>query len=45
MLIVGDKELEAKTVSVRTKGRDLGKKTVEQVLAEINQKVNQKTLD
>lgn len=45
LLIVGDKELEANTVAVRAKSKDLGKKTVEQVCAEINQKVNQKTLD
>lgn len=45
LLIVGDKELEANTVSVRAHGKDLGKKTIEQVCAEINQKVNQKTLD
>ena len=45
MLIIGDKEMETKTVAVRTRKKgDIGQKSVDEIIKEIKEEINNYTL-
>ena len=45
MLILGDKEMESKTVAVRKRGQgDIGSQSVEQFLTAICEEISKKTI-